>query len=102
MSEGGIDSQDSAERESAEGGESLLSSSGHQVGVEPSNGRPNRNFGHFFLRRSASADHCPLSFTLSNSVGTVFAGAFAFGIGFDVVTQRLWKNHNRGVSMVSR
>jgi hypothetical protein len=32
------------------------------------------------------------------SVGTVFFGAFAFGIGFDTVSQKLWDSHNRGVS----
>ncbi|PWN98091.1 putative QCR9-ubiquinol--cytochrome-c reductase subunit 9 [Tilletiopsis washingtonensis] len=29
-------------------------------------------------------------------VGTVFFGAFAFGIGFDTVSQKLWDSHNRG------
>lgn len=35
----------------------------------------------------------------SHSVGTVFFGAFAFGLGYDTLTQRLWDNHNRGVSI---
>ncbi|PWN92745.1 cytochrome b-c1 complex subunit 9 [Acaromyces ingoldii] len=29
-------------------------------------------------------------------VGTVFFGAFAFGLGFDTVSQKLWESHNRG------
>ncbi|KDN53177.1 putative QCR9-ubiquinol--cytochrome-c reductase subunit 9 [Tilletiaria anomala UBC 951] len=29
-------------------------------------------------------------------VGTVFFGAFAFGIGYDTATTAWWDNHNRG------
>ncbi|KAN0064888.1 Cytochrome b-c1 complex subunit 9, mitochondrial [Thecaphora frezii] len=29
-------------------------------------------------------------------VGTVFFGAFAFGIGYDVATQKWWDAHNHG------
>ncbi|ORY59407.1 cytochrome b-c1 complex subunit 9 [Leucosporidium creatinivorum] len=29
-------------------------------------------------------------------VGTVFFGAFAFGIGYDKATSAWWDNHNRG------
>jgi ABC-type spermidine/putrescine transport system permease subunit II len=32
------------------------------------------------------------------SVGTVFTGAFAFGLGFDTLATKLWDNHNAGVS----
>lgn len=33
-----------------------------------------------------------------NSVGTIFFGAFAFGIGFDLATTAWWDAHNKGVS----
>ncbi|PWN31590.1 ubiquinol-cytochrome C reductase [Meira miltonrushii] len=29
-------------------------------------------------------------------VGTVFFGAFAFGIAYDTATTRAWNNHNKG------
>ncbi|KAL9940211.1 hypothetical protein V8E36_000916 [Tilletia maclaganii] len=29
-------------------------------------------------------------------VGSVFAGAFGFAIGFDVITSKWWDSHNRG------
>lgn len=32
-----------------------------------------------------------------NSVGTIFTGAFLFGIGFDTATQMWWDRHNKGV-----
>lgn len=35
------------------------------------------------------------------SVGTVFTSAFAFEMGFDIVTQKLWENHNKGVSILA-
>ena len=34
----------------------------------------------------------------SHSVGSVFFGAFAFGIGFDTATTAWWDKHNKGVS----
>lgn len=32
-------------------------------------------------------------------VGAIFAGAFTFSIGFDVLTSAFWDMHNRGVSL---
>ncbi|PWN24165.1 putative QCR9-ubiquinol--cytochrome-c reductase subunit 9 [Microstroma glucosiphilum] len=29
-------------------------------------------------------------------VGTVFTGAFAFGLAFDTLATKLWDNHNAG------
>ncbi|PWN25943.1 ubiquinol-cytochrome C reductase [Jaminaea rosea] len=29
-------------------------------------------------------------------VGSIFFGAFAFGLGFDTATNKLWENHNKG------
>ena len=34
-------------------------------------------------------------------VSTIFAGAFAFNIGFDVAVSKFWDNWNRGVSQPS-
>ena len=31
-------------------------------------------------------------------VSSVFLGAFAFSMGFDVITSAWWDRHNRGVS----
>lgn len=33
-----------------------------------------------------------------DSVGSIFFGAFAFGIGFDLATTAWWDSHNKGVS----
>ncbi|GAB1310059.1 Cytochrome b-c1 complex subunit 9, mitochondrial [Madurella fahalii] len=30
-------------------------------------------------------------------LGVVFAGAFAFEVGYDNLMNRIWDNHNRGV-----
>lgn len=38
-----------------------------------------------------------VSDTNTRSVGTIFASAFAFGIGFDTATQMWWDKHNKGV-----
>ncbi|WFD47392.1 qcr9 subunit 9 of the ubiquinol cytochrome-c reductase complex [Malassezia furfur] len=37
-----------------------------------------------------------LANTLYNTVGTIFTGAFLFGIGFDTATQMWWDRHNKG------
>ncbi|KAG8736129.1 hypothetical protein FRC10_009661 [Ceratobasidium sp. 414] len=42
------------------------------------------------------------AFARRNSVyvSTIFAGAFAFSIGFDQATTAFWDNHNKGVSRI--
>ncbi|ETS60327.1 hypothetical protein PaG_05523 [Moesziomyces aphidis] len=34
-------------------------------------------------------------------VGSIFFGAFAFGIGYDLATTAWWDAHNKGVSLAS-
>lgn len=58
VSEGGL-TRRIVRSESAGGGENLLSSSGHQVGVEPSNGRPNPSFQGFFPRETSADCYRP-------------------------------------------
>lgn len=35
------------------------------------------------------------------SVGTIFAGAFGFGIAFDTLTEKWWDFHNKGVRILT-
>lgn len=54
------------------------------------------------LTLSSASSYCVLTLlpllTYLISVGTVFFGAFAFGIGYDTVTTAWWDRHNKGVS----